>query len=250
MSEEENKMKSQLEEGQLVLCNVEKISGTSVFVKIEDYNLQGTITFPEISPGRIRNIRDFVFPGKKIVCKVLRLKPGMMELSLRRVKVNERNEFNERYKREKSYTAMLKTMLKEKAESMITKIKEDEASLFDFFEKVKENSKLLEKYLSQENSEKINKILSEKKVKEKIISKKFSLFSKDSSGINIIKTIMKESSKGTDCEFSYISAGKYIIKIKTKNPKQGEAEMNKVIDNIETLSKRKYCSNCTFNVQK
>ena len=47
-----------LEEGQLVLCTVTKIVGTIVFVRIEDTNFEGTITFPEIAPGRIRNIRD------------------------------------------------------------------------------------------------------------------------------------------------------------------------------------------------
>ena len=65
----------QIEEGQIVLCTVDKIVGTTVFVKIED-NGEGTITTSEISPGRIRNLRKYVIPGKKIVCKVLNTKNG------------------------------------------------------------------------------------------------------------------------------------------------------------------------------
>ena len=59
----------ELEEGQIVLCTVEKILGTTVFVKIEN-NGEGTLTTSEISPGRIRNLRDYVVIGKKIVCKI------------------------------------------------------------------------------------------------------------------------------------------------------------------------------------
>ena len=65
--------RQELEEGQIVLCTVEKILGTTVFVKIEG-NGEGTITTSEISPGRIRNLRDYVVPGKKIVCKILSIK--------------------------------------------------------------------------------------------------------------------------------------------------------------------------------
>ncbi len=91
----------ELEEGQMVSCTVEKIVGTIVFVKLEEYNIDGTITFSEISPGRIRNIRDYVIPGKKIVCKVLKLTNSGVYLSLRRVKLKEKNEFNDELRKER-----------------------------------------------------------------------------------------------------------------------------------------------------
>ena len=74
----------ELEEGEIVLCTVDKIIGTTVFVKIEG-NGEGTITTSEIAPGRIRNLRDYVSPGRKIVCKVLRVDVNKISLSLRRV---------------------------------------------------------------------------------------------------------------------------------------------------------------------
>jgi len=62
-----------LEEGDLVLCTVEKIVGTIVFVNIDGEKKQGSIVLSEIAPGRIRNLRDYVVPKKKIVCKILRI---------------------------------------------------------------------------------------------------------------------------------------------------------------------------------
>ena len=55
-----------MEEGDVVLCTVTKIEGTSVFVNIEGDG-EGSIIVSEIAPGRIRNLRDYVLPNKKIV---------------------------------------------------------------------------------------------------------------------------------------------------------------------------------------
>jgi translation initiation factor 2 alpha subunit (eIF-2alpha) len=238
--------KANLEEGQIVLCNVTKIIGTIVFVKIEEYNVEGTITFAEIFPGKIRNIRDFVFPGKKVVCKVLRINPHVIELSLRRVKVNERNDFNDAYKKERSYLAMLRTILGEEASvKIIEKIKNEENSLVVFLDNCKENSKLLDKYLSKEQSEKIFSIIKEKKAKEIIVSKKFSLSSKSSNGIVNIKEIIKEAGKEIQgLEVSYIAAGKYLIRIKTKDPRHADQQLRKMIEDLESLAKKK---NSVFN---
>ena len=65
----------ELEIGDLVLCTVERIERTIIFVKIAFGNkeVDGSIVISEIAPGRIRNIRQYVVPKKKIVCKILRI---------------------------------------------------------------------------------------------------------------------------------------------------------------------------------
>ena len=60
----------ELEVGDVVLCTVDRIAGTVVFVKIEG-NGEGSVIISEIAPGRIRNLRDYVVPKKRIVCKIL-----------------------------------------------------------------------------------------------------------------------------------------------------------------------------------
>ena len=135
--------KEQLEEGQIVLCTVEKIVGITVFVKIEEGE-EVRSTMSEISPGRIRNLRDYVIPGKKIVCKILNIRDNKIHLSLRRVKQNEKKELLDKISKEKSFKAILKTAIGEDTEKIIEKITAHH-SLINFFEELKENPKLLEK---------------------------------------------------------------------------------------------------------
>src|SRR3989344_2989018 len=111
-----------LKENDFVLCTVSRIESTGVFVKIEGYNFEGAITLSEISPGRIRNIREFVSVGKKIVCKVLRKKDDRIELSLRRVSAKDRNAILEHYKKERIFESILKSALGEKTQDVLVKI--------------------------------------------------------------------------------------------------------------------------------
>lgn len=243
--------KFNFEEGQLVLCTVTRIVGTTVFATMDDYGIEGSISFMEIAPGRIRNIREYAFPGKKIVCKILEIKSNYIELSFRRVKVNERNDFNDRYRKEKNYNAMFKTILGEKESiEAIDKIKAAEGSLYDFMDEAKEKPALLEKYISKDKIEKISAIIKEKKVKERIIQQKFSLSSKASNGINLVKKVVENSGKEIEkssLEVSYIAAGKYLIKIKTKDPRVGDQQLRKMLDNIENDAKK---NSCVFNLEK
>ncbi len=237
-------MTNELEEGQIVLCTVEKIIGTTVFVKIQG-NGEGTITTSEISPGRIRNLRNYVVPGKKIVCKILSTKGGI-HLSLRRVKQNERKELLEKIKKEKSYEALLKTVLKEDSQKIIEKINED-YSIADFFMQVKQNPKILSKYVKKQDSEKILKILETKKEKPKQIKQIVKLSSKAPNGISKVKKIIKKACKGSQCDVSYIAAGKYSLGIIGDNFKKIKTELNKVSDNIEQQAKKE---NCEFSIEK
>lgn len=238
-------MKNQLEEGQIVLCTVEKIIGTIVFVKIEGGG-EGTITTSEISPGRIRNLRDYVVPNKKIVCKVLRVDERGVHLSLRRVKQNEKKELLDKINKEKSYKSILKTVLKSETEKTIEKITKDH-SLIEFFEQIKENIGLLENYINKSNSEKIKKIIESKKEKPKQINHIFHLSNKSSNGIKIIKEIMQKVFKNSECKISYLAAGKYKISIKGENFKKLKSEINQILETIEKQAKKQHCE---FSLEK
>ncbi len=239
-------MEHDLEIGQIVQCTVEKIIGTTVFVKI-DNNGEGTITTSEISPGRIRNLRNFVVPGKKIICKILSIKDSKIHLSLRRVKQQEKKELLDKIKKEKNYKAVLKTILgKEQAEKTINKITQD-YPLIDFFEKIKEDSQLSEKYLSKENSEKLIKILDSKKEKTKQLKETFKLSNKSQEGITTIKEILKSSCKGTNCKITYLAAGKYLLSQKGEDLKKIQNEINQVLKYIEKNAKK---SKSEFSFEK
>jgi translation initiation factor 2 subunit 1 len=231
-------MTNELEEGQIVLCTVDKILGTTVFVKIEGGG-EGTLTTSEISPGRIRNLRDYVVPGKKIVCKILKIEGDKIQLSLRRVKQQEKRELLDKIAKEKSYRAILKTVLgKEEAEKIAEEITQD-YTLLEFFAKAKQDTKILSKYLSKENTEKIKQIIESKKEKEKEIKQVFRLSNKSSQGMPIIKKIILDACQGTDCNVSYLAAGKYSATLKGENFKELKTKMNKILSEIEKQAKKK-----------
>jgi polyribonucleotide nucleotidyltransferase len=81
------------EESELVLCTVTSVLKNSVFVKLDEYDdIDGTYPISEVLHGRIRNIRDFVKEGKKIVCKVLKVnREKQQSMSLLR-RVNDNRE--------------------------------------------------------------------------------------------------------------------------------------------------------------
>jgi len=221
-----------LEEGQIVLCTVEKIVGTTVFVKIEGDG-EATLVTSEIAPGRIRNLRDYVVPNKKIVCKVLKTdKVGNIHLSLRRVSAKERNFVLDSYKKEKNLSSMLKTIVKD-AERVIEKIKKNE-TLSEFFEKVKETPKILENLFSKQEVEKILKILNEKKEKEVSVKKNFFLKCEEGDGILKLKSCLPSEAR-------YLAAGRFTLEIKDKNYKDANQKINDLIKETEEKAKKHGC---------
>jgi len=223
----------ELKESDLVLCIVEKIEKTAIFVKIEN-NGSGTITTSEIAPGRIRNIRDYVVPGKRIVCKILEIdKSGSIRLSLRRVSGKERQEVLDRYDKEKNSLSIIKSIVKEKPEEISEKIKQT-SSLYEFFQNCKENPKQLERYFTKEDAKKICKILQEKKEKNVEVKKEFLLKSNLPDGMTKIKKILIPYNNS----INYLAAGKFIIKIKSQDYKKANVEMQKILIDIENSARR------------
>ena len=233
-------MEKQLEEGQIVLCTVKNIEGTAVFCKIDDYEKEGTMITSEVAPGRIRNLRDYVSPGRKIVCKVLKIDKENIYLSLRRVTAKERKQVLEIYEKERNLAATIKTISKE-ADNIIKKIKQ-ESSLVDFLEQAKQEPELLENLMSKEEAEKLLKILKEKKEKEVVVKKKFSLKSEAEDGIVRIKKILPE-----DKNITYLAAGRFSIEIKNKDYKDANAKLQQILQDIEKKAKQE---GCVFSVEK
>jgi translation initiation factor 2 alpha subunit (eIF-2alpha) len=226
-----------LEVGDLVLCTVDRIVGTVVFVKIpiENAEIEGSILMSEIAPGRIRNIRDYVVPKKKIVCKVLRLTPnGNIELSLRRVSQKEKKEIIEQDKQEKSYASILKSVLGEKSEETIKEILKEER-LFSFLEEAKENPEKLEKIAGKENSKKILEIIKTQKKKKAIIKKEIHLTTIKPNGISLIKKIL-EDFKGLNVK--YISAGRYSLELESEDLKKADKKIRDSINIAEKDSRK------------
>ena len=214
------------------MCTVDRIVGTIVFVKI-DGGQEGGIILSEIAPGRIRNLREYVVPKKRIVCKVLRISENRIDLSLRRVTQKEQKEIKEQHKQEKSYTSILKGVLKDNAEKIIKEISKEE-KIYEFLQEAKQNSKKLEKLVGKQDSEKILEILDSQKQKKAIIKKEISLTTIKPNGLELIKKIFKDI---TNAEIKYISAGRYTLKTEAENMKIADKNLKEMFSNIEQKAK-------------
>jgi translation initiation factor 2 subunit 1 len=221
------------EQGEIVICTVTKILYHSVFAKLDEYkNRDGMIHISEISPGRIRNIRDYVKEGKKIVCKVLNvnLDKGQIDLSIRRVntmqKINKSNDYKQEQKAEKLLDYIgkqLKKDLKTMYEEAGYKLIENYGSLYDAFQSfVLDDEEIQGLKLEKELEKLLLKIVQEKiKAPEVEIKGTLKLSSEAANGVEIIKNILIKAQKG-DIKINYIGAPKYKISVKASDYKTAE----------------------------
>ncbi len=221
-------------EGDLVICKVIEIVKTTVLVETLD-GTKGSIVLSEIAPGRIRNLRVYVVPNKMIVCKILSVKDNHLFLSLRRVKEKERKDMLSEYKKEKMFESIIKKTLGQKSESVIKKIKETQ-SLNEFIEEARQNQSIIEKYFTKDEIKSIEKILEEKKEKERELKKEFKLSCKSPDGIIKIKYILKNYG-----EILYLGGSKFVIKKKSHDLKKTDNELKIIIEAIEKEAKKQKC---------
>lgn len=104
------------QESEIVICTVTKIQNHSVFVSLNDFEGKSAIMhISEVSPGRIRNLNDYVKVGKVIVCKVISInaQKGHIDVSLRRVSESQRREKTELVKQEQKSEKIVEFVAKE-----------------------------------------------------------------------------------------------------------------------------------------
>jgi len=229
------------EENELVLCTVTAIHYHSVFVNLDEYGKSGMIHISEVSPGRIRNIRDFVKEGKKVVCKVLRIHrdKGHIDLSLRRVNEGQKKEKVNEIKQEQLAEKIVEFVAKQRKEdtkklyeSLAKKIFEKYDSLFPAFEDVSAGKASLEQLgIDPEISKQLSEVISQRiKPSEIEIGGELKLESYEPDGIEIIKSAVKKA--GKKAEIMYKGAGVYTVRVKSLEYKEAEKNLKHFIDTI------------------
>lgn len=221
--------------GDIVLCTVSRIFPTTVFCTLES-GAEGVIPISEVAPGRIRNIRDYVKEGKRIVCKVLKVdeEKGHITLSLRRVTLKERKAKLEEYKKENTALAILKS-LHNKAKvkisnEIIDKIKEKYSSLFNFFQLIIEDkNKLLELNLRKKEAEALYNLIKERVKPRKVkVTLDIELKSYLPDGIEKIKKILNIN----EVSVKYLGAPLYRLEVESENAKEAEKLLNREAERI------------------
>ena len=231
------------EEGELVMCTITKVLPNSVFATLNEYdNKSGMIHISEVSPGRIRNIRDFVVEGKVIVCKVLKIdkQRGYIDLSLRRVNENQRkNKVND---------VKLETKAEKIVEFCAKKLKKDVQAFFDeispgifkkydglsscFMDVINKGISLGDLGIKKEHADALEEQIRERiKPVEVEIKGVFDITTYIADGVEIIKNTLIKFEK-QNAELSYVGAGKYKVKVIDSNYKDAEKSMDRIRDGV------------------
>ena len=230
------------EDNELVLCTVTAIHYHSVFVNLDEYGKSGMIHISEISPGRIRNIRDYVKEGKKIVCKVLRIHrdKGHIDLSLRRVNEGQRKEKVSQMKQEQLAEKIVENVAKQRKEKLeelyakITKkVFEKYDNLYDAFDDASAGrAKLEELGIEADVAKQLMEIISQRiKPTEIEIGGEIVLQSYEPDGVEVIKEGVKKAEK--KAEIRYTGGGTYSIKVKSLEYKDAEKDLKNALDALE-----------------
>jgi translation initiation factor 2 subunit 1 len=227
------------EEGELLLCTVTNIQYSSVFVKIDDFGISGMIHISEIAAGRIRNIRDYVKEGKKVVCKVLRIhkERGHVDLSLRRVTESQRRKTVNEVKLEQKAESIIDYVAKKNKidtkklyNEIFNKVNKEYAYLHHAFEDVVAGHLDLSTIVDKKYLEQMQELVDQRfKVKNVEISGVLSLSTYDGKGIDIVKKTLEEAEKN-GAKVRYLGGGNYNLLVEAPDFKEAEKILKKAVD--------------------
>lgn len=241
------KHKEYPDKGEYVICTVTKLNPNSAFAGLMGYNKEGMIHVSEISSSWVRDIRNHLKVGQKIVAKVLYVdySKDMIALSVKRVKPTIKREKISEYKNEKKAENLLKIVSKNLKKSLEEaykevgfKIQEKYGLIYPAFELAASEGKnaLIEIGINKKWAEEIEKI-AKKNIKPKEVSIKATLVLKcfKPNGVDIIKNALDV--KAENVKIIYISAPNYSINVKGKDYQSCEKILNELSNKIITSVK-------------
>jgi translation initiation factor 2 subunit 1 len=234
------------EDDEIVFCTVNKIQYHAITVQLDEYDgRMGLIPISEVSPGRIRNIRDFVEEGKKVVCKVIRVDPerGHIDLSLRRVNESQKRSKTDAIKQEQKAEKMVESFA-EKTKRPAQEIYNEIAPiilksypwLYMAFEDVIEKNLSLEKIgLQKETADQLEQVIRERiKPKKVEIIEKISIKTYNENGLEMIKqSFSKLKAIDPGIDITYLGGGNYRMLVTAKDYKKAESILEDLKESME-----------------
>jgi len=83
------------DDGEILIATVKKVFDQGAYVTLDEYGgLEAYLPWIEVSSRWVRNVRDVLSEGRKIVVKVIRIdrKKGTVDVSLKKVTEDERKK--------------------------------------------------------------------------------------------------------------------------------------------------------------
>ncbi len=235
------------EAGDLVIATVESVTDFGAYARLDEYNKRGLLHVSEISSSWIRNIRDFVREGQKLVLKVLRVdvEKGHIDLSLRRVTKRERIEKMMDWKKERKAEALLRSVAEKtglSADEVYAKagsLVEKEYGLYEGFEKVvKEDIEALTKIGVPEQLAAAFAEVAKERIHVPMVKVKgtVELRCAKPNGVTIIKDAFLNAKKVEKSKekfrFYVVAAPKYCIEAMAENYKSAEDLLQRIAQGV------------------
>ena len=238
------------EAGDLVIATIETVTDYGAYAKLDEYEKRGLLHVSEISSSWIRNIRDFVREGQKLVLKVLRVdhEKGHIDLSLRRVTKRERIDKVLSWKKERKADALLHGVA-EKVGLSNDEVYQKTApaiaakfDLYDAFEKAAvEGPDFLVALGVPENIAKTFSEVAQERIHVKMVKVRGVLEVRvtKANGVKVIKEVFSKAKsdkiKDANIKFYVIAAPKYSLEVQAENYKRAEDVLQKTAQNVVTL---------------
>lgn len=235
------------EAGELVVSSVNRATHHGVYVMLDEYQKEGFLHISEISSSWVKNIRDFVHEGEKVVLKVLRVdrRRKHIDLSLRRVTKRERREKILLWKRHRKAESLLRsaserlgTPLAEINEKARVPLEEAFGEVYEGLERAARDGVevLLEKGLPKELAEALTEIAKEKiKISMVRVKGDLRVSCTEPDGVQRIREALLKAKgvripRGTDIKIYVVSPPKYRIEVTASDYKEANAIMRKATE--------------------
>ncbi len=232
------------EEGEIVICTVERINPHSLEVLIDDYGVRGMVHVSEISTRWVKDIRKHAKVGEKKVAVVREVDPrrNTVVLSIKRVKPTQKREKILEYKNEKKAQNLFRIAAQELGKSeeegleIYRKIKFSEGLVYPLLEEAAESGDKKELEKAGVPKEWIDKVLelAQKNIKPKrvAIKQKIEVKCLAPDGIEIIKKALLEAAK-KGVKIKYLSAPLYQVQAEGEEYLDCQKRVDEAIATIE-----------------
>lgn len=232
------------QEEELVLCTITSIQVHSVFAKLDEYeNKSGMVHISEVASGRVRDIRDFIREGQKIVCKVLgvNLEKGHIDLSIRRVNSTMQRRKTTEIKEEQLAFKIIEYVAQKLgkkpevlAQEIATKLWKEYPTIYSALIDVAQNKADITKCgIDKTTAKEIEEVaISRLKPKEIRLGGDFAMRSYAPNGLQIIRKILDDAIKIKGASIIYLGGGKYQFKVTATDYKEAEKELKRITEKI------------------
>ncbi len=239
--------------GEIVIGTVKRVLDFGAFVSLDEYEgREGMVHISEVASGWIKDIREHVKKGQKVICKVLDINPkrGHIDLSIKDVNERQKREKLQQWKNEMKSFKWLEIIGEklnigfDELEKIGKKLLKEYDSIYSAFEEAAyEGYEVLAPIVGEEFAKEMAEIARENiKPKRVKVRGYFELKSTASDGIERIKKALLEAKKavtdGIEMKIEYVGAPRYRIVVEADDYKMAENALKKASERVlKTIKK-------------